>query len=124
MFQEGLDQYRDLLEKGAAVLVSLSGTLEGDEVRARIVAAEPLAVAAARAQKGLRIFVRDAGPLDSIKTRLSAKGEGEVSLVVLRDASGEEIEIKLLPGRRGGRGRVEGDSGRDRGGACVRRGGF
>ncbi|HEY8071563.1 MAG TPA: DNA polymerase III subunit alpha, partial [Methylocystis sp.] len=29
MFQEGLDQYRDLLEKGAAVLVTLSGSLEG-----------------------------------------------------------------------------------------------
>ena len=98
MFQEGLDQYRDLLEKGAAVLVTLSGSLEGDEVRARIVAAESLAAAAARAQKGLRIFVRDAGPLDGIKTRLSAKGEGEVSLVVMRDASGEEIEIKLPGG--------------------------
>ena len=98
MFQEGLDQYRDLLEKGAAVLVTLSGSLEGDEVRARIVAAELLAAAAARAQKGLRIFVRDAGPLDGIKTRLSAKGEGEVSLVVMRDASGEEIEIKLPGG--------------------------
>jgi DNA polymerase-3 subunit alpha len=98
MFQEGLDQYRDLLEKGAAVLVTLSGSLEGDEVRARIVAVESLAAAAARAQKGLRIFVRDAGPLDGIKTRLSAKGEGEVSLVVMRDASGEEIEIKLPGG--------------------------
>ena len=98
MFQEGLDQYRDLLEKGAAVLVTLSGSLEGDEVRARIVAAESLAAAAVRAQKGLRIFVRDAGPLDGIKSRLSAKGEGEVSLVVMRDASGEEIEIKLPGG--------------------------
>ena len=98
MFQEGLDQYRDLLEKGAAVLVSLSGGIDGDEVRARIIAAEPLAAAAARAQKGLRIFVRDAAPLDGIKARLSAKGEGEVCLVVLRDAAGEEIEIKLPGG--------------------------
>ena len=109
--------------KGRGRVVTLSGSLEGDEVRARIVAAKSLAAAAARAQKGLRIFVRDAGPLDGIKTRLSAKGEGEVSLVVMRDASGEEIEMKLPGGsrRRGSRGRVEGDSGRGRGGACVRR---
>ena len=73
LFQEGLTQYRDLLEKGAAVLVTLSANVEGEDVRARIVAVEPLAAAAARAQKGLRIFVRDAGPLDGIKTRLSAE---------------------------------------------------
>ncbi len=98
MFQEGLTQYRDLLEKGAAVQLTLSAQLEGDEVRARIVAAELLSTVAARAQKGLRIFLRDAAPLDSIKTKLSAKGEGEVSLVVLREAQGEEIEIKLPGG--------------------------
>ena len=98
MFQESLTQYRDLLEKGAAVQVTLSAQLEGDDVRARIVAAELLANVAARVQKGLRIFLRDAAPLDSIKTRLSAKGEGEVSLVVMREALGEEIEIKLPGG--------------------------
>ncbi|MGA8171249.1 MAG: DNA polymerase III subunit alpha [Methylocystis sp.] len=96
-YQEGLDQYRDLLEKGATVKLTLSGTLDGDDVRARIVSAEPLAAAAARAQKGLRIFVRDAAPLDGIKAKLTAKGEGEVSLVVLRDGD-EQIEIKLPGG--------------------------
>jgi DNA polymerase-3 subunit alpha len=98
LFQEGLTQYRDLLEKGAALLLTLSANLEGDDVRARIVTAEPLAAAAAKAQKGLRIFLRDAAALGSIKTRLSAKGEGEVSLVLMRDAPGEEVEIRLPGG--------------------------
>ena len=98
LFQEGLTQYRDQLEKGAALLITLSGNLEGDEVRARIVTVEPLAAAAAKAQKGLRIFLRDASPVNSIKAKLTGKGEGEVSLVVMRDASGEEIEIKLPGG--------------------------
>ena len=98
LFQEGLTQYRDLLEKGAVVLVSLSATLEGEEVRARIVTVEPLAVAAARAQKGLRIYVRDENPLDRIKDRLSARGEGEVSLVLTREGPPEEIEIRLPGG--------------------------
>jgi DNA polymerase III subunit alpha len=98
LFQEGLTQYRDLLEKGAAVLLTLSANLEGDDVRARIVAAEPLAAAAAREQKGLRIFLRDAEPLSQIKSGLSGRGGGEVTLVVMRDAPGEEIEIKLPGG--------------------------
>ncbi|MGJ0452220.1 MAG: DNA polymerase III subunit alpha [Methylocystis sp.] len=95
LFQEGLTQYRDLLEKGAAVLVTLSAAVEGEDVRARIVAVEPLAAAAARAQKGLRVVVGDEGPLDGIKTRLAGRGDGEVSILLKRDAGREEIEIRL-----------------------------
>jgi DNA polymerase-3 subunit alpha len=95
LFQEALNQYRDTLEKGAAVLVTLAASVEGDDVRARIVAVEPLAAAAARAQKGLRVVLEDQSPLDRIKSRLSGKGEGEVSLLIKRDAAPEEIEIRL-----------------------------
>ena len=42
IFQEGLNQYRDLLEKGADVLVTLQANLEGEDVRARIVRVENL----------------------------------------------------------------------------------
>jgi DNA polymerase-3 subunit alpha len=98
LFQEGLTQYRDLLEKGDVVRVTLSANVEGEDVRARIVSVEPLATAAARAQKGLRIFVRDPGPLDKIKSRLSAKGEGEISLVVMLEREIEEVEIRLPGG--------------------------
>ncbi|HEY8124222.1 MAG TPA: DNA polymerase III subunit alpha [Methylocystis sp.] len=95
LFQEGLTQYRDLLEKGAAVVVTLSAAIEGEDVRARIVTVEPLAAAAARAQKGLRIVVGDEEPLEGIKTRLTGRGDGEVSILVKRDAGREEIEIRL-----------------------------
>jgi DNA polymerase-3 subunit alpha len=95
LFQEGLTQYRDLLEKGAAVLVTLSAAVEGEDVRARIVSVEPLAAAAARAQKGLRVVVSDEGPLDGIKTRLTGRGDGEVSILLKRDSGREEIEIRL-----------------------------
>jgi DNA polymerase III subunit alpha len=99
LFQEGLTQYRDLLEKGSAVLATLSANVEGEDVRARIVTVEPLAAAAARAQKGLRIFVKDASPLARIKSRLSSKGEGEISLVLLLDQQEvEQIEFKLPGG--------------------------
>ena len=98
MFQEGLNQYRDMLEKGAAVLVTLQANLEGEDVRARIVAAEPLETAASRVQKGLRIFVRDEAPLPSISQRLANRGEGEVSLVLMLGDSRSEVEIRL-PGK-------------------------
>jgi len=98
IFQEGLSQYRDLLEKGSDVLVTLQGAVEGEDVRARIASVEPLAEAAARNQKGLRIFVRDEGPLPSIAERLRAKGEGEVSLIVMLGKQEGEVEIRL-PGR-------------------------
>src|SRR5271169_2846464 len=98
LFQEGLTQFRDLLEKGADVLVTLQAAVEGEDVRARIVNVERLTDAAAKVHKGLRVFVRDETPLDSIERRLSARGEGEVSLVVILGPKDGEVEIRL-PGR-------------------------
>ena len=121
LFSEGLAQYRDVLEPGAAVLLQLGAELQGEDVRARVLHAEPLDDAAAKTQKGLRIFVRDTKPLDSIARRLNmpeaaragrcvadAAGEagaraapggadGDVSLVIMLDLE-TEVEMKL-PGR-------------------------
>jgi DNA polymerase III subunit alpha len=96
LFEEGLNQFRDLLVKGASVLVGIQAQLEGEDVRARIVSVEPLDQAAQRAQKGLRIFIRGEQPLPSIARQLSAKGEGDIFICAL-GAEGE-TEIKL-PGR-------------------------
>ena len=98
MFQETLNEHRDLFEKGSAVLITVQASAEGDEIRVRILAAESLDGAAHRAQKGLRIHVRDAAPLSLIASRLDRKGDGEVSIVVMMDALQREVELKL-PGR-------------------------
>jgi DNA polymerase-3 subunit alpha len=98
IFQEGLNQYRDLLEKGSDVLVTLQANVEGEDVRARIVQVESLTQAAAKVHKGLRVFVRDDAPLASIEERLRAKGEGEIWLVVMLGPQDGEVEVKL-PGR-------------------------
>ena len=97
IFQEGLEQYRDLFEPGTALLLFLSAVAPGDDVRARIQSAEPLEKAAEKLQKGLRVFVRDETTLDAVSRRLEAKGDGEVSIVALLGA-GAEVELKL-PGR-------------------------
>ena len=98
VFQEGLAQFRDLLEKGSDVLLTLQANVEGEDVRARIVHAESLTEAAAKHNKGLRVFVRDEAPLHSIQQRLIGRGEGEVSLVVMLGQKDGEVEVKL-PGR-------------------------
>ncbi|HVY20143.1 MAG TPA: DNA polymerase III subunit alpha [Bauldia sp.] len=97
IFAEGLQQYRDLLEPGTAVLLFLSAEAQGDEVRARIQSVERLDAAAEKIQKSLRIFVRSPAPLEGITKRLEPKGDGEVSLTLILDA-GTEVEVKL-PGR-------------------------
>ncbi|MHC2334373.1 DNA polymerase III subunit alpha [Bradyrhizobium sp. USDA 4454] len=124
LFSEGLAQYRDVLEPGAAVLLQLGAELQGEDVRARVLHAEPLDHAAAKTQKGLRIFVRDTRPLDSIARRLNmpdaapapggtakpqvakpapaaappaGAADGDVSLVMMLDLE-TEVEMKL-PGR-------------------------
>ena len=108
LFAEGLAQYRDLLEPGRAVLLFLTAEVQGDEVRARIQSVEPLDEAAARMQRGLRVFLRDVQPLPGVARRLERlekngggngvdAGEGEVSMVLLLQ-NGSEVEVKL-PGR-------------------------
>ncbi|HWV42304.1 DNA polymerase III subunit alpha [Pseudorhodoplanes sp.] len=97
LFQEGLQQYRELLEPGNAVLLFLSAEAQGEDVRARIQTVERLDQAAEKVQKSLQIFLRDPAPLDHITNRLEPKGDGEVHFVLmLRD--GGEVEVKL-PGR-------------------------
>ncbi len=102
LFQEGLDQFRDQLVKGASLLLGIQAQLEGEDVRARIVSVENLDVAAQRVQKGLQIFVRGAEPLISIQRMLGERGSseaglGEVSIIAMTPDRAE-AEIRL-PGR-------------------------
>ncbi|MGQ4273026.1 DNA polymerase III subunit alpha [Terrihabitans sp. B22-R8] len=96
LFSEGLSEYRELLEPNTSVVVSLQASLDGDEVRARILSVVPLEEAASKFGQSLQVFVRDPEPIDLIASRLQRGGESEISMVLLTD--GAEIEIKL-PGR-------------------------
>ncbi len=96
VFAEGLQQYRDMLEPGAAVLLFLSAEAQGDDVRARIQSVEPLDRAAEKMQTALRVFVRSEAPVEGVARRLD-KGDAEVSVVLMLDKD-TEVEVKL-PGR-------------------------
>jgi DNA polymerase-3 subunit alpha len=106
IFSEGLQQFRDLLEPGAPVLLTLSAEMQGDDVRARIQMAEPLDQAAAKLSRGLRIFLRGEAPVESVAKQLESpglerasreRGQGEVALILML-GEGTEVEVKL-PGR-------------------------
>ncbi|MFC7400352.1 DNA polymerase III subunit alpha [Chelatococcus sp. GCM10030263] len=97
IFAEGLMQFRDLLEPGKAVILLVQASAEGEEVRARIQSVEPLDSAVSKHHKSLRIFVRDEAPLPIVAERLKARGDGDVSLVLMLEEK-QEVEVKL-PGR-------------------------
>src|SRR3954463_335965 len=105
IFQEGLMQYRDLLEPGAAVLMVLSAEAQGDDVRARIQTVERLDAAAEKIQKGLRVLLRSDRPIESVAKRLepaqvgparsaSDRGDAEITLVLMLDKE-TDVEVKL-----------------------------
>ena len=109
IFQEGLQQYRDLMEPGAAVLLTLTAEAQGDDVRARIQTVEPLDQAAEKMQKGLRVFLRSNQPIEGVAKRLEPaqaaparsahdRGDAEVSMILILDGGAAEVEVKL-PGR-------------------------
>ena len=86
----------------------LTAEVQAEEVRARIQSVEPLDAAAARMQKGLRVFLRNEEPIAGVARRLeptpngadrngSDQAEGEVSMVLMLE-NGSEVEVKL-PGR-------------------------
>jgi DNA polymerase-3 subunit alpha len=103
IFSEGLAQFRELLEPGAAVLLHVGAEAQGDDVRVRIHSAESLDDAAAKTQRGLRLFMQSADPIELVAKRLNGgvdgrgEGTGEVSIVLLLPG-GAEVEVKL-PGR-------------------------
>ncbi|MHA6642079.1 DNA polymerase III subunit alpha [Mesorhizobium sp. A623] len=95
LFSEALAQYRDLLEAGRSVVITVAAEDRPEGVNLRINGVQSLEEEASRIQTALRIFVRDAAPLGTLSGQLAAKGEGQVSIIVLKDANQGEVEIEL-----------------------------
>ena len=124
LFQEGLNQFRDLLEKGADVLVTLQAAVEGEDVRARIVNVERLTEAAAKVQKGLRVFVRDEKPLEFDRAALGRARRGRSVAGLDSGAAarrGRNQAARALCGQRIDRRRAQSRAGSGGGGAGLSR---
>ena len=98
LFSETLGQYRDLLEPGQSVILLVSAEERPEGINVRVQSAEPLGQAADGLQR-LRVYLRDDSPLPSLAKQLGRNGgKGEVSLVVLGDGGGREVELRLPGG--------------------------
>jgi DNA polymerase III subunit alpha len=93
IFSERLAQFRDMLEPGRVVMVTVSASVENDDARLIIQAVESLDEVIARGLKGVRIFLRDEEPLQSLQARLNRKGDGDIYVVVV--TGDDEVEVKL-----------------------------
>ncbi|HEY4191464.1 MAG TPA: DNA polymerase III subunit alpha [Mesorhizobium sp.] len=95
LFSEALAQFRDLLEAGRSVVITVTAEDRPEGINLRINGVQSLEEEASRVQTALRIFVRDAAPLGTLAGQLGTKGEGQVSIIVLKDAAQGEVEIEL-----------------------------
>jgi DNA polymerase-3 subunit alpha len=97
VFSELLGSKRNLLEPGQAVLVSVDGRLDGDQVKLLAQSVEKLEDAVANSAAGLRIVLSDPAALEALRKTLDGKrGRGRVTLVVpMPDESEAEV---TLPG--------------------------
>jgi DNA polymerase-3 subunit alpha len=105
VFSELLAAKRDVMEAGQALLVEVDvqtntqggGGREGaSDLRFIARNIEPLADAAARAARGIRIKLYEAAPVADIQKLLAATPKGRAQVVLALDLdSGEEAEVEL-----------------------------
>jgi DNA polymerase-3 subunit alpha len=95
LFSETLALYRDLLEAGRSLVITVAAEERPEGVSLRIQTAQPLDDVAAGVQKALRVYLRSDGPLHALRNQLSTSGEGLVSFIVLKDNGAGEVEIEL-----------------------------
>jgi DNA polymerase-3 subunit alpha len=98
LFEEGLRQFRDLLETGNAVLLGVAAEMRPEGPNLRIQSVEPLADLAKNQTHNLRIFLRDAAPVERVTPIFSAQRRdrgGRISFVLVRDNGAREIEVEL-----------------------------
>ncbi len=105
VFSEGLAKYRTMLEPGTALFLTLAGSVDGEDLRLRVLDMEPLERALQRNQKGIRLFMADhsgqrdrgEGMLSSLDRLLRRGGDGEISITLML-SDGGEVDMRL-PGR-------------------------
>jgi len=95
LFSEALAQYRDLLEPGKSLVITVQAEERPEGIGLRIQTAASLEEKSVQMQKALRVFVRDSGPMRTVARHLNARGDGLVSFVVIKEDGRREIEVEL-----------------------------
>ncbi|MBB3235051.1 DNA polymerase III subunit alpha [Phyllobacterium endophyticum] len=96
LFSEALSQYRDLLEPGRSVVITVGAEDRPEGISLRIQTAHSLEDEATRMQKALRLYMRSSEPLNAITPYLAPQNDGQVvSLVLIKENGASEVEIEL-----------------------------
>jgi DNA polymerase-3 subunit alpha len=95
MFSETLAQYRDLIEPGRSVVITVAAEDRPEGVNLRVQTMQSLEEQASQMQRTMRVFLRDPEPVQALTRQLGQRGEGQVSFVVIRPDNSGEIEIEL-----------------------------
>lgn len=95
LFSEGLGQFRDLLEVGKSLVITVQAEERPEGIGLRIQTAQSLEEKSVQMQKALRVYVRDPGPLKTVARHLNTKGDGSVYFIVIKDEGSREIEVEL-----------------------------
>ena len=98
LFSEMLYQYRDLLEPGTSVVITVAADVRPEGIGMRIQTVQSLEEEAVRQQSAMRVYLRDDSPLASLSRHLNASGDGIVSFVVIQNEGLREVEVEL-PGK-------------------------
>jgi DNA polymerase-3 subunit alpha len=95
LFSEGLAQYRDLLENGISVVITVAAENRPEGIGLRIQTVQSLEDEACRMQKALRLYLRSAEAVKHIVPHFNTRGDGQVSLIVIKEEGQREVEIEL-----------------------------
>jgi DNA polymerase-3 subunit alpha len=97
VFSEVLGQSRELMEPGRSIVVGVEIDRTGDEAKLRAQSVKSVDDVVVNSAAGMKIFLDRADPLDALKARLTERGKGLVSLVLMGEG-GREVELKLKGG--------------------------
>ncbi len=101
-FSEVLVATRELLETGAALALTIEASKEGEQLRLRLLGAQPVLDAIADASAmALKVHVSDGSAFDAMKKRLARsdrrRGSGPIKVVMMLPEEDCEVEF-TLPG--------------------------
>jgi DNA polymerase-3 subunit alpha len=95
LFSEALAQFRDVLEVGQSVVITVAAEDRPEGVNLRLQTVQNLEDEASRIQKQMRVYLRDANPLGALAGHLGTRGEGQVSFIIIKPEGQGEIEVTL-----------------------------
>jgi DNA polymerase-3 subunit alpha len=99
LFSDTLEAQRDTLQAGEVVLLRVSGEYQEDQLRLRLLAAEPLDKAVGRISRGgVQLTIDKATPLAAIAAKLNGAGSGKTRLVLRLDSLARDVVITIPRG--------------------------